>query len=181
MTSTTAGSETSDTTNQRNRRDPNRRQTIVTTYRSLGTVAATADALGIDHSLVRYHLKHANEPMNPRGGRTLSEEAKTQTLAVYETHNQDLEATAQELGLSTAATRDRLRKAGIRFERSAIGEDQHESVIAAFRRGDTYGDIADAHGASVSAVKRLLRRLGEPPRFRRPDLAEKFAAARGEE
>jgi hypothetical protein len=37
---------------------------------------------------------------------------------------------------------------------------------------------ACAHDASVFAVKRLLRRLGEPPRFRRPDLAEKFAAQR---
>jgi hypothetical protein len=35
---------------------------------------------------------------------------------------------------------------------------------------------ACAHNASVSAVKRLLRRLGEPPWFRRRDLAEKFAA-----
>jgi hypothetical protein len=37
---------------------------------------------------------------------------------------------------------------------------------------------AGGHDASVSAVKRLLRRFGEPPRFRRRDVAAKFAAQR---
>jgi transposase-like protein len=144
----------------------------------LKTVALTAEALNIDHSLVRYHLKKAGEPMNSRGGRRLSDDDRKRTLAAFAKHDHNVAATADALGISEGAARGRFRQCGVKFDRRAIPQSAEAAVAAAFHANDTYEQIADRYGASVSAVKRLLHHLGEEPRFRRPDLSEKFRQQR---